>query len=285
MNKRHLKTTPLRDKMDMSLDDIIRLKRKEQHWKRKPAKTDPASRPQRTPSTTRGNMKSRSGNTKSVPGGVFRGGGAAKLRTRRGRGLGGAGAGPAAPKNLVRRAARKGGPQAFLGRRPLGRNAPEVPKTGRAVKSPFPRQRRRLPPARHTDARQATFLRRRGLKVQALVRKPNPPRALPVGTRPWRTWTNNTGLLTVSIDNPAAMTQPEPPRAWTLHPPTPQVTREEPAEKTRRPKGVPLRFQIKRVGKAISPKKQTSLSLNERFGILKARRAPRSQGGRLVLVD
>ncbi|XP_077470824.1 UAP56-interacting factor-like isoform X5 [Stigmatopora argus] len=279
MNKRHLKTTPLRDKMDMSLVSCRKRHRIRAHH----LDFGQTSRPQRTPSTTRGNMKSRSGNTKS---GVFRGGGAAKLRTRRGRGLGGAGAGPAAPKNLVRRAARKGGPQAFLGRRPLGRNAPEVPKTGRAVKSPFPRQRRRLPPARHTDARQATFLRRRGLKVASVLSEQPIPAAdwLLLQFR-WRTWTNNTGLLTVSIDNPAAMTQPEPPRAWTLHPPTPQVTREEPAEKTRRPKGVPLRFQIKRVGKAISPKKQTSLSLNERFGILKARRAPRSQGGRLVLVD
>ncbi|XP_077580675.1 UAP56-interacting factor-like isoform X2 [Stigmatopora nigra] len=227
--------------MDMSLDDIIRLKKKRRHRKRKPAKTDPAGPPQKTPLTTRGNMKGRSRNPKS---GVFRGGAA----------------------------------RAFLGRRPLGTNALKVPKTQRAVKSPFPRQQRRHPPARQTDARQATFLHRRGLKVRALVRKPNPGGPLPVGSRPWRSWTNNTGQLTVSIDNPAAMTQAEPPRAWTLHPPAPRVSREE------RPRGVPLRFQIYRVGKAVRPK-QTSLSLNERFGILKARRAPTGKGGRLVLVD
>ncbi|XP_016886607.1 UAP56-interacting factor-like [Cynoglossus semilaevis] len=78
----------------------------------------------------------------------------------------------------------------------------------RVLLSPFlPDICRPLPPVQQTrrDARQATFLFRRGLKVQAQLQKTNPP----VRTRQWRTSTAGSGILTVSIDNPTARTQPE----------------------------------------------------------------------------
>lgn len=104
----------------------------------------------------------------------------------------------------------------------------------------------------------------------------------------WRTPTAPTGILTVSIDNPTARTQPEwvsaqkpwrrntsvdmklwnvlnlmtaasglwficrPPTAWTLHPPAPSAVpvKMETTEK-KIPKGVPLQFDINSVGKPV----------------------------------
>lgn len=152
------------------------------------------------------------------------------------------------------------------------------------VQRPFQLRRRPLPPIQQTqrEARQATFLFRRGLKVQAQVQKPN-PRTLPVKTRQWRTSTASSGILTVSIDNPTARTQPEPPTAWTLHPPATSSApvKVETVEK-KIPKGVPLQFDINSVGKP-----QTSMTLNERFRILKDQRtatAQSSKGSRFVTV-
>uniref|UniRef100_A0AAZ1X8T3 UAP56-interacting factor n=1 Tax=Oreochromis aureus TaxID=47969 RepID=A0AAZ1X8T3_OREAU len=97
----------------------------------------------------------------------------------------------------------------------------------------------------------------------------------------WRTSTASSGILTVSIDNPTARTQP--PTAWTLHPPAASVApvKMETVEK-KIPKGVPLQFDINSVGKP-----QTSMTLNERFRILKDRRAATAQsskGSRFVTV-
>ncbi|XP_072297309.1 UAP56-interacting factor-like isoform X2 [Eucyclogobius newberryi] len=146
------------------------------------------------------------------------------------------------------------------------------------VKRPFQLSRRPLPLLQtQRDARQATFLFHRGLKIQARVQKNNPP----VKTRQWRTSTNN-GILTVSIDNPSARTQPEPPTAYTLHAPavnTAPVKLE--AVERKIPKGVALQFDINSVAKP------TSITLNERFRILKDQRtakAQHSKGSRFVTV-
>ncbi|XP_024290900.1 UAP56-interacting factor isoform X1 [Oncorhynchus tshawytscha] len=149
---------------------------------------------------------------------------------------------------------------------------------------------RPLPPVHQTqrEARQATFLFHRGLKVHAQVQKPAPTSLppIPVRSHQWRTSTNSSGILTVSIDNPTAtMTQPEPPSAWSLHPsapisPSPVKVEEE--KKPVPPKGVPLQFDINSVGK-----QQTALTLNERFRILKDQRiatAQTSKGSRFVTV-
>ncbi|CAL1579929.1 unnamed protein product [Knipowitschia caucasica] len=140
------------------------------------------------------------------------------------------------------------------------------------IKRPFQLRRRPLPSLQsQKDARQATYLFHRGLKIQAQVQNPSPP----VRTREWRTNTNN-GLLTVSIDNPSARTQPEPPTAYTLHPPavSPPQVKVETAER-KIPKGVALQFDINSVAK---PK--TSMTLNDRFRILKDQRTAKAQHGK-----
>lgn len=135
----------------------------------------------------------------------------------------------------------------------------------------------------HREARQATFLSRRGLKVQTRMQKTDPSTQRTQRTRPWRTPQTNTGILTVSIDNPTARTQPEPAHSWSLHPTTP-VPPPTPAEEPERkpPKGVALQFDINSVGK------QTTMTLNERFRILKDKRIAAtkqsSKGGRFVTV-
>ncbi|XP_059358599.1 UAP56-interacting factor-like [Carassius carassius] len=136
---------------------------------------------------------------------------------------------------------------------------------------------RKTPTAQQTqrDARQATFLFRRGIKVHTQVHKTKSTQ-LTQRTRSWRTPTNSSGILTVSIDNPTVRTQPEPAQSWSLHP----VTPEEPERKP--PKGVALQFDINSVGK------QTGVTLNERFRLLKDQRVVAAQqssrGGRFVTV-
>ncbi|KAM9031148.1 UAP56-interacting factor-like isoform 1-T1 [Sarcophilus harrisii] len=132
------------------------------------------------------------------------------------------------------------------------------------------------------DTRQATFLFRRGLKVQAqvhpgqLLDKPAAKR-----TRQWRTSTTNGGILTVSIDNPGALHPSVAQRPRLTRTPIPSflMKRDHPEEK-KIPKGVPLQFDINSVGK------QTGMTLNERFGILKEQRIALTQnkGSRFVTV-
>ncbi|XP_049602582.1 UAP56-interacting factor isoform X3 [Syngnathus scovelli] len=227
-------------------------------------------------------------------GGVLRGGGGAatKLRTprvtpgvQRGQGVV---TRPAARKNTthLRRPGQQKSQPFFQYNRCIERNVgisalyTNKDSSGTLVNRPFQLRPRRLPSVHRTDARQATFLHRRGLKVQTLAQEPN-SHTLNIRTRPWRASTSSTGFLTVSIDNPRAMTQPEPPSAWTLHAVTAclAISDVETSE-TKIPKGVPLKFDINSVGKA-----QTSMTLNERFRIFKERRSQISKGKRFVIVD
>ncbi|CAO2631596.1 UAP56-interacting factor [Lemmus lemmus] len=119
------------------------------------------------------------------------------------------------------------------------------------------------------DTRQATFLFRRGLKVQAQL---NTEQLLDdvvaKRTRQWRTSTTNGGILTVSIDNPGAVQCPVAQKPRLTRSAVPSfLTKREQSDVKKVPKGVPLQFDINSVGK------QTGMTLNERFGILKEQRA------------
>ncbi|KAJ8356777.1 hypothetical protein SKAU_G00195710 [Synaphobranchus kaupii] len=283
------------DKIDMSLDDIIRLNRKEQQTQR----------------SVRGNLKTRVnghfpqgrsvGSWASGP--SQRGGGIARLSARgrrmppavgrrRGQGV--------ITGLAARRSAtiRKGisplnrptvtqKPRPLLQRRPAQPRQTDIQRRqhrlagaqrgqNTTTRRPAQQRRRNVPPIQQIqkEARQATFLFRRGLKVQTQVNNPAPSPAA-YRARPWRTSTTSSGILTVSIDNPTARTQPEPPRAWSLHPPvTPPLTVKQEEEERKPPKGVPLQFDINSVGK------QTAMTLNERFRILKDQRVASAQNGK-----
>ncbi|XP_043926628.1 UAP56-interacting factor [Protopterus annectens] len=131
-------------------------------------------------------------------------------------------------------------------------------------------------------ARQAVFLFRRGLKVQAQVQPSQGMKNSEI--RHWRTSITNGGILTVSINNPEArmlpVTQIQRPRLTRpLFAPLLIKKDGEPEEK-KIPKGVPLQFDINSLWK------QTGMTLNERFKILKEQRTAttQSRGIRLVTV-
>lgn len=132
------------------------------------------------------------------------------------------------------------------------------------------------------DTRQATFLFRRGLKVQAQVQSTDDLDNQTVKrTRQWRTSTTSGGILTVSIDNPGAIISPISQKLQLTRSPVPPfLMKRDQSEEKKIPKGVPLQFDINSVGK------QTGMTLNERFGILKEQRTALSQnkGSRFVTV-
>ncbi|XP_072264454.1 UAP56-interacting factor [Pyxicephalus adspersus] len=137
--------------------------------------------------------------------------------------------------------------------------------------------RRGLRTNQQRDQRQATFLQKRGLEVQTTM-DIDQIEELPVGNRthPWRTSMNSSGILTVSIDNPAAAVIPS---TRLPRPPLPFLLNKEGSE-PKVPKGVPLDFDINSVVK------QTGITLNERFKILKEQRLSQSmsKGSRFVTV-
>ncbi|XP_019733287.1 UAP56-interacting factor isoform X5 [Hippocampus comes] len=268
MNKRHYKKPLVRDKVDMSLDDIIRLNKKEQHTKGKqPNKNQQTLCRRRTP-RTQGKTKIRSRN---INGGVFQvggGGAATKLRPRAIPGvrrIQGVVTGLAARRNatLLRRPAQnrcrhQDGPQW---------NASQQTISTATTTSPLCASDGCTPGHISSSPRtQGDGMRASADESKHVV---------------WRTSTSSTGVLTVSIDNPTAMTQPEPPSAWTLHPATARLAASDVETAGKKiPKGVPLQFDINSVGKP-----QTSMTLNERFRILKEGRAKKSKGNRFVVVD
>ncbi|CAI9576091.1 unnamed protein product [Staurois parvus] len=137
--------------------------------------------------------------------------------------------------------------------------------------------RRGLRTDEQRDQRQATYFQKRGLKVETtmdmdqLEELPELKR-----THPWRTSMNSSGILTVSIDNPTAALLPS---TRLPRPPLPFLLKKEGSE-PKVPKGVPLDFDINSVVK------QTGITLNERFKILKEQRLSQamSKGSRFVTV-
>ncbi|KAG9493868.1 UAP56-interacting factor isoform X2 [Eleutherodactylus coqui] len=137
------------------------------------------------------------------------------------------------------------------------------------------------------DTRQATYFLQRGLKVQARMDRDQREEAQDLNrnhasqdlnrNHAWRTSMNRSGLLTVSFGNPSAV--PSTMGTMLSRPPLPFLLKKEGAE-AKIPKGVPLDFDINSVVK------QTGITLNERFKILKEQRLSQTlnKGSRFVTV-
>ncbi|XP_078522263.1 UAP56-interacting factor isoform X2 [Lissotriton helveticus] len=130
------------------------------------------------------------------------------------------------------------------------------------------------------ENRQATFLSRRGLEVQTQMETDlHLDQPSDIRPCPWRTSSTSEGILTVSIENPAALelTINSAPRL--NRPILPPFLIKDPSQQ-KAPKGVALQFDINSIGK------QTGITLNERFRILKEQRITLSpsKGTRFVTV-
>ncbi|XP_053167330.1 UAP56-interacting factor isoform X2 [Hemicordylus capensis] len=294
-------TSETLEKIDMSLDDIIKLNKKEERKQYSPR----VKRGVQLNGTRQFKMrrtkwgiqeyagfgKTRLGRRKRVAGkrqpyGV-KTGLAARKALRAPQGISPLNRPPLSEKNVQRN-------YSVLKRKTTTQRQSELQrKQGAVIRSPTLMLNRRTnmqsPSARignklyqQKDTRQATFLFRRGLKVKAQVH-PEDDLSGQGTTRahPWRTSTTNGGILTVSIDNPGAVPSPISlkPRL-TSTPMPPFLMKSGQSEEKKIPKGVPLQFDINSVGK------QTNMTLNERFGILKEQRTALSQnkGSRFVTV-
>ncbi|NXJ51413.1 UIF factor, partial [Spizaetus tyrannus] len=279
------------EKIDMSLDDIIKLNKKEERKqyspKMKRGLQQNRTRQFRTPGSKwgiqqqKGYGKNRLGRRKKIAGkkrsyGVITGLAAKKAMGSR------KGISPLNRQPLSEKNAQRNYP-VLKKKTNLQRQSEMQRKQVPALRRPAPLNRRignKL--NQQKDTRQATFLFRRGLKVQAQVQSTDDLDNQTVKrTRQWRTSTTSGGILTVSIDNPGAIITPISQKLRLTRTPVPPfLMKRDQSEEKKIPKGVPLQFDINSVGK------QTGMTLNERFGILKEQRTALSQnkGSRFVTV-
>ncbi|NWY50355.1 UIF factor, partial [Chionis minor] len=279
------------EKIDMSLDDIIKLNKKEERKqyspKMKRGLQQNRSRQFTTPGSKwgiqqqKGYGKNRLGRRKKIAGkkrsyGVITGLAAKKAVGSR-KGISPLNRQPLSEKNAQRNY-------------PVLKKKTNLQRQSEVQRKPAPALRRPAPLNRRIgnklnqqkDTRQATFLFRRGLKVQAQVQSTDDLDNQTVKrARQWRTSTTSGGILTVSIDNPGAIITPISQKLRLTRTPVPPfLLKRDQSEEKKVPKGVPLQFDINSVGK------QTGMTLNERFGILKEQRTALSQnkGSRFVTV-
>ncbi|NXG46255.1 UIF factor, partial [Psilopogon haemacephalus] len=279
------------EKIDMSLDDIIKLNKKEGRKqyspKTKRGLQQNRTRQFRTPGAKwgiqqqKGYGKNHLGRRKKIAGkkrpyGVVTGLAAKKAVSSR------KGISPLNRQPLSEKNAQRNYP-VLKKKTNLQRQSEMQRKQAPSLRRPAPLNRRignKLNQQR--DTRQATFLFRRGLKVQAQVQSTDDLDNQTVKrTRQWRTSTTSGGILTVSIDNPGAIIAPIAQKLRLTRTPVPPfLMKRDQSEEKKIPKGVPLQFDINSVGK------QTGMTLNERFGILKEQRTALSQnkGSRFVTV-
>ncbi|XP_032049037.1 UAP56-interacting factor isoform X1 [Aythya fuligula] len=288
------------EKIDMSLDDIIKLNKKEERKQYSPKMKrglhQNRTRQFRTPGSKwgiqqqKGYGKNRLGHRKKIAGkkrsyGVKTGLAAKKAMGSR------KGISPLNRQPLSEKNAQRNYP-VLKKKTNLQRQSDMQRKQIPVLRRPAPLNRRNNMPSAFTrignklnqqkDTRQATFLFRRGLKVQAQVQTTDDLDNQTVKrTRQWRTSTTSGGILTVSIDNPGAILAPISQKLRLTRTPVPPfLMKRDQSEEKKIPKGVPLQFDINSVGK------QTGMTLNERFGILKEQRTALSQnkGSRFVTV-
>ncbi|XP_025901049.1 UAP56-interacting factor isoform X2 [Nothoprocta perdicaria] len=279
------------EKIDMSLDDIIKLNKKEERKqyspKMKRGLQQNGARQFRTSGSKwgiqqqKGYGKNRLGRRKKVAGkkrsyGVITGLAAKKAMGSR-KGISPLNRQPLSEKNTQRNY------PVLKKKTTLQRQSEMQRKQAATIRRPVPLKRRignKL--NQQKDTRQATFLFRRGLKVQTQVQPADDLDNHTVKrTRQWRTSTTSGGILTVSIDNPGAIINPISQKLRLTRTPVPPfLMKRDQSEEKKIPKGVPLQFDINSVGK------QTGMTLNERFGILKEQRTALSQskGSRFVTV-
>ncbi|KAG8013989.1 UAP56-interacting factor [Nibea albiflora] len=248
------------DKVDMSLDDIIRLNKKEQQLKRRQATVS------RRPVKKKGRLIQGKGAPPRTAGPVQRGGGV----SRGGGGGGGAGAGAgAAPKLRNRRLPPT-----------LGRRRGQGVITGLAARRPAALLKRA---GTFNRASKVQINQKTRQKTKPFIQRPEAQYRKPeVQRRQYRQPDPQRGQNAAPARRPFQL-QRRPPTAWTLHPPAvPSAPVKVETVEKKIPKGVPLQFDINSVGKP-----QTSMTLNERFRILKDQRTATAQstkGSRFVTV-
>ncbi|XP_065604192.1 UAP56-interacting factor isoform X2 [Cyrtonyx montezumae] len=214
------------EKIDMSLDDIIKLNKKEERKQYSPKMKRGLQQNQTRQFRTSGSKwgiqqqkgysKNHLGQRKKIVGkkrpyGVITGL-AAKKAMGSHKGISPLNRQPLSEKNTQRN-------YPVLKKKPNLRRQTEMQRKIPVLRRPAPLSRRNNMPSafarignklnQQKDTRQATFLFRRGLKVQAQVQPTEDLGNQTVKrTRQWRTSTTSGGILTVSIDNPGAIMTP-----------------------------------------------------------------------------